>query len=122
MPNREIEISTGTRKVAKMSERDTLPVNLMPNQPKIKDLKAGESGYVTPWTMLLDRDGYCYLNPHTRIDLKPGGTVSLLVGKDTLGRYYAEASNAYRITFGYGYEWDITDGIPDNAIPVEKVY
>lgn len=74
---------------------------------KIKNLSPGEGGYAVPWAMAVFPNGDCFLNPEYTVAPKPGGTVSMWVEKTQTG-YFVNAYDAYRITFGDPYEWNLS--------------
>jgi hypothetical protein len=47
--------------------------------PTFADLPNGESGWTTPWTLVVDEDGGCWIDPTTRLWPAPGGTVTMRV-------------------------------------------
>ena len=93
---------------------DVLVTNRMPNalrQRTVRDLGIGETGWLTPWQVEVNRDGTPFLPQDAPIKKRSGGTacVSVLRSLDGL---------VVDLRHTHGYHWPTT--VAPHGLPVHK--
>jgi hypothetical protein len=74
----------------------TLPKSHLEDR-QIKNMKIGQTGYVTPWSMKVDENGECFIDGNTQLSQK-GGTVCLRIKRRNDGFicYLSELPDDYK--------------------------
>jgi hypothetical protein len=85
------------------------------NTDQLKNMKVGESGYITPWGMWIDMDGNSWLNENYELHDSTGGTVQLKITR-VLDGYIAHIHE-----MNGDYKWTKQNG-PSYASPEEVCY
>lgn len=68
----------------------------------IEAMDYGESGWTVPWAMYADKNRRLWLNGSYTLNSTPGGTVQLMIVRDTDGRWLVDASRCKNETWKPG--------------------